>query len=264
MIVYHLKESVDEKLKQRSFSKRDVESILFLSKTLFSAKSRHWSTKLKMTELVWAIKKIAHIIKSSKHSTIIYIDHDVSSVITTIIKLSISSTNRFNMKLMRVFMYFSQFRLNIRHRSEKFNVVSNALSRLSVKKDNITHEALNLNLNHLQSNTQNSKSNQIYAYFTILIEMSTEFRDKIQKEYRKKSRWTKLIKMLKDLNERREKNNHEEFEIDFLWKNELLFHKNKKRLCIVANCEINVFKLAHDQNNHFEHNKVYTKLTDRV
>ncbi len=76
IIMYHLKESVDEKLRQRSFSKRDVESILFLSKTLFSAKSRYWSTELEMTKLVWAIKKIAHMIKSSKHSTIIYIDHE--------------------------------------------------------------------------------------------------------------------------------------------------------------------------------------------
>ncbi len=204
------------------------------------------------------------MIKSSKHSTIIYIDHDVNSIITTIIKLSIFNTNRFNMKLMRVFMYFSQFCLNIRHRSRKFNVVSNALSRLSIKKDNSTHEALNLNLNYLQSNTQSLKNDQIYAYFTILIKMSTKFRSKIQKEYQKESQWTKLIKMLKNLNERREKNNHEKFEIDFLWKNELLFHKNKKRLCIFANCEINVFKLAHDENSYFEHNRVYTKLVDQV
>ncbi len=52
VIMYHLKKDVDEKFRQRSSSKRDVESILFLSKTLFSAKSRYWSTKLEMTELV--------------------------------------------------------------------------------------------------------------------------------------------------------------------------------------------------------------------
>jgi hypothetical protein len=217
-----------------------------------------------MTKLVWAIKKIAHMIKFSKHSTIIYIDHDANSVIATIIKLSIISTNKLNMKLMRAFMYFSQFRLNIRHRSKKFNVISNALSRLSIKKNNNSHEALNLNLDHFQSNIQNSENDLTYAYFTILMKMFSDFRSKIQKKYRKESRWTKLIKMLKSLKKRREKNNHEESEVDFLWKDELLFHKDRKRLCIFANCETNVFKLAHDQNNHFEHNKAYIKWADRV
>jgi hypothetical protein len=70
--------------------------------------------------------------------------------------------------------------------------------------------------------------------------------------------------MLKNLNERREKNTHEEFDVDFLLKNELLFHKNKRRLCIFLNCEIDVFKLAHDQNNHAEHNRTYTRLVDTV
>jgi hypothetical protein len=128
------------------------------------------------------------MIKSSKHSTIIYIDHDVSSVITAVIKLITSSTNRLNMKLIRAFMYLSQFRLNIRHRSEKFNIISDALSRLSVKKNNSSHEALNLNLDHFQSNIEDSENDQIYAYFTILIEMSTDFRSKIQKEYQNENR----------------------------------------------------------------------------
>jgi hypothetical protein len=134
VIMYHLKKDVDEKFLKESLSKRDIESILFLSKTLFKTKSRYWSTELKMTKLIWTIRKIAHMIKSSKHSTIIYTDYEISSVITAIIKLITSSTNRLNMKLIRVFMYLSQFRLNIRHRSKKFNIISDALSRLSIKK----------------------------------------------------------------------------------------------------------------------------------
>ncbi len=75
----------------------------------------------------------------------------------------------------------------------------------------------------------------------------------------------KLIKMLKNLNKRRERNNHEEFELDFMLKNELLFHlKNKRRLCILTNCEIDLFRIAHDENNHAEHNKIYTKLIDQI
>jgi hypothetical protein len=262
IMIYHLKNDI--KFKKNSSSKREMKSIFFLNKTLSFVKSRYWSTELEMTKLVWEIKKIAHMIKFSQHSTIIYIDYDANSVITTTIKLNIISRNKLNMKLMRVFMYLSQFRLNIRHRSKKFNVISNALSRLSIKKDNSLHEALNLNQDHFQSNIQNSENDLTYVYLTILMKMSSNFRSKIQKKYRRESRWTKLIKMLKSLKKRREKNSHEKFEIDFLWKDELFFHKDRKRLCIFANCETNVFKLAHDQNNHFEHNKIYIKLIDRV
>jgi hypothetical protein len=219
-----------------------------------------------MIELVWVVKKIAHMIKSSKHSTIIYIDHDVSSAIATTTKLSTSSTNRLNMKLIRVSMYFSQFRLNIRHRSKKFNVVSDVLSRLSVEKNNSSHEALNLhqNLEHYQFNIEISESDQMYAYVTTLVKMFTNFRAKIQKEYQKKTKWIKLRKMLENLN-KRIKDDQEKFEIDFLLENDLLFHvKEKKRLCIFMNCEIDLFQIAHDENNHAKHNKVYTKLVDQI
>jgi hypothetical protein len=265
VMIYHLKKETD-KFKNSSF-KRDVESILFLSKILFKTEFRYWSTELKMIELIWIVKKIAHMIKSSKHSIVIYIDHEIISVITAIIKLITSSTDRLNMKLIRVFMYLSQFRLNIRHRSEKSNVISDALSKLSVKRNNSSHEALNLNqdLEHYQSDIETSESDQVYVYVTTLVKMFTKFRTKIQKEYQKKTKWMKLIKMLKNLNKRRERDNHEEFELDFMLKDELLFHvKNKKRLCILTNCEIDLFRIAHDENNHVEHNRVYTKLVDQI
>jgi hypothetical protein len=265
VVMYHLRKDVD-KFKNSSF-KRDVESILFLSKTLFKIEFKYWLTKLKMIELVWAIKKITHMIKSSKHSTIIYIDHDVNSIIATIIKLSIFSTNRFNMKLMCVSMYFSQFRLNIRHRSKKFNIISDVLSRLSIKKNNSSHEALNMNVNVDLKNTSMkcSKKDEIYAYAITLVKMFENFRFRIKKEYQMKKKWTSLMLMLENLNKRREKNLQEKIEIDFLLKNNLLFHvKDRKRFCISFNCESEIFELAHDKNNHFEHNKVYAKLVNHV
>ncbi len=264
IMIYHLKN--DEKFKKNSSSKRDVKLILFLSKTSLNARSRYWSTKLKIARLLWAVKKIAHMIKSSKHSTIIYIDHEVSLVITTIIKLSIFSSDRFNMKLIRVFMYLSQLRLNIRYRAEKFNVVSDTLSRLFVKKNYNSHEALDLNQNleHYQFNIEISESDQMYVYVTTLMKMFTNFRTKIQKEYQKKTTWIELLKMLENLS-KRIKSDQEKFEIDFSLKNDLLFHvKNKKRLCILKTCEVNLFRIAHDENNHAEHNKVYTKLVDQI
>jgi hypothetical protein len=267
VIVYHLKKSVDEKFLKESLSKRNIKSILFLSKTLFSAKSRYWSTELKMTELIWTVKKIAHMIKFSKHSIIIYTNHEINSIITTIIKLITSSTDRLNMKLIRVFMYLSQFRLNIRHRSEKFNIISDALSRLSIERDNSAHEALNLNqdLKNFQSNMKCFESDQIYAYFITLVKMFEEFRIKMSENYQKKFKWKNILKMIQNLINKRESNNQKNTDIDFQLKNNLLYHfKNKKRLCISSNCEFNVFELAHDKNNHAKHNRVYSKLIDHV
>jgi hypothetical protein len=180
VMIYHLKN--DEKFKDSS-SKRDVKHILFLNKTLSKTKFRYWSTKLEMTELVWIVKKIAHLIKSSKHSTIIYTNHDVNSTIISVIKLSTSSTNKLNMKLIRAFMYLSQFRLNIKHRSEKSNIVSDVLNRLSMKKNRSFYEALNLNLDHIQSNMKSSKNDRTYVYVTILMKMFKDFRFKIKRRY---------------------------------------------------------------------------------
>jgi hypothetical protein len=130
------------------------------------------------------------MIKSSKHSTIIYTDHDVSSVIAAAIKLITFSVDKLNMKLIRVFTYLSQFRLDVRYRSEKFNIVSDALSRLFVTKDTSSQEALNVDvdLEHFQSGMNSSENDRIYAYVTTLVEMSDQFRSKIKKKYQRESR----------------------------------------------------------------------------
>jgi hypothetical protein len=265
VMIYHFKKNSDEKFTNDSFSKRDIEFILFLSKTLSRAEINYWSIELKMIELMWTVRKIAHMIKSFEHSTIIYIDHDFSSAIAAITKLITFNTNCLNMKLIRAFMYLFQFRLNIRHRSEKFNVISDALSRLSMKKDNNSHEALNLNLNHYQSKMKNSENDQIYAYVITLIEITENFRVKIKENYQLKLKWTNLMSMIQKLFKRREINNERHTEIDFKLEDDLLYHViSRKRLCIFANCETEIFRLAHDQNNHVEHNKIYTTLAKQI
>ncbi len=59
---------------------------------------------------------------------------------------------------------------------------------------------------------------------------------------------------------------HENSKIDFALKNDLIFHikNDKKRLCISFICETDIFELAHDQNNHSDHHRVYFKLIDQI
>lgn len=43
----------------------------------------YWSTKLKIVDIVWVVKKIRHMIESIRKSlTIIYIDHSIAMSIS--------------------------------------------------------------------------------------------------------------------------------------------------------------------------------------
>ena len=60
-----------------------------------------------------------------------YIDHSVVVSISRQINFIISSTNKLNLRLIRVFQYLSMFDFFMRHKAGKINVVFDALSRLS-------------------------------------------------------------------------------------------------------------------------------------
>ena len=77
-------------------------------------------------------------------------------------------------------MYLSQFRLKIKHRFEKFNVVSNALNRLSMKKKSSKKK---LDLKHYIESLKNSENDQIYIYVVTLMKMSKFVKNKIIFEY---------------------------------------------------------------------------------
>ena len=120
------------------------------------------------------------MIRSSKHLTIIYTDHETNSAIVAETKLSTTNINKLNMKFIKAFIYLSQFRIEVRHRLGKFNVVSNALSRLSIK-------SVNKSINNLNIDAENPKTDQIYAYVTTFVKISFEFKKKLIENYAKDS-----------------------------------------------------------------------------
>jgi hypothetical protein len=135
--VYHIKQKRDDMTKSTT-----IELIVFLSKILIFVEKRYWSTKLKMTAVVWIIKKLHHMIRASRHLTIIWTDHSITTVIVKQTKLIIFNTNKLNFRLIRVVMYLSQFELDVRHKSKWDHVISDALSRLS-SFDNSIEKILN-------------------------------------------------------------------------------------------------------------------------
>ena len=260
--MYHLKKEKSEKFKKASF-KKNIDSILFFNKTLTSVETKYWSTKLKIIELVWTIRRIAHLIKTSNNATILYIDHEAIIEIINQTKLNFINIDKQNLKLIRASMYLFQFRLEIRHRFEKFNVIFDVLNRLSMKKKNSKKK---LDLKHYIEFLKNSKNDHIYAYAAILIEMSSFFKKKIFFEYIKEFIWQKIKKMMKNLKTRQKQINNEKFtSIIFRVQNDFIYHtKEKNKLCISIDCEKNVFELIHDWNNHVEHNRIYAKFVEFV
>lgn len=249
-----------------SSTKCEVDSILFLNKMLFDVKIRYWLIELEMTELMWTIRRIFYMIKSSILLTIIYTDNEVNTLIVATTKLSTININKLNMKFIRVSIYLSQFRLDIRHRSRKFNIVSNAISRLSIKSDRSLNDSLNLNFEHFDIALIDSENDQIYAYSKILIEMFKKFRTRIIDEYFKKENWTHVRDMLNKLEKnQKHENSKENIEVNFQLRNELIYHiKNKNRLCISKTCEKDIFQQAHDKNNHSEHHKTYQRIANSI
>ena len=104
IMTYHFKFTssffTDEKYINTS-SCIDVQSIFFMNKFLNLAKKNYWSIELKMTAVVWIMKKFRHMIKSISQIMIIYIDHVVNIFITRQTSFTTSFTNKLNLCLIQ-------------------------------------------------------------------------------------------------------------------------------------------------------------------
>ena len=115
-----------------AFPRTDVQLILFLSKLLNGAEKNYWPTELEVAGIVWVVKRIRHMIEFTKLSpAIIYTDHSAAVSIFKQTTLATSSIDKLNLRLVRASQYLFSFNIAVRHKAGKFNVVSDALSRLS-------------------------------------------------------------------------------------------------------------------------------------
>ena len=130
-MIYHVKNNKNFELSVYSFRK-SIQSILLFGRLLSFAEMKYWLTKLEMTELVWMFRKLKHMIKLFNLSSIIYIDHDASLSIAKQISLTISSTDKLYLRFVKAFEYDQRFDLIIRHKSNRLQLVSNALSRFLI------------------------------------------------------------------------------------------------------------------------------------
>ena len=108
-------------------SRHVIELILFFNRLMTNVETRYWSTKLKIVDIIWMLKKTRYIVKVFNNIIIIYIDHDVVLKITFQTTLFITFTNKLNFRLIRASNYIQRFNLEIRHKFDKQHVVSNVL-----------------------------------------------------------------------------------------------------------------------------------------
>ena len=129
-MIYYMQDDKNEFLNhiiKKNHSK--IQSILFFSKLLTNAETWYWFTKLKITCMIWTVKKIHHIISKFLIETMIWIDY---SIILQILKQTIFSssfTDKLNLCFIWVSQYCSQFEINIWHQFNWLNKVSDALSQ---------------------------------------------------------------------------------------------------------------------------------------
>jgi hypothetical protein len=95
-----------------------------------------------------------------------------------------------NLRLIRVFQFLSQFsNLKIRHKSRKYHLISETLSRLqSFNKENLSNDHAELNELFVE--------HVIYVYNTILMKLNSEFRAKVIEKYFKDETWRRIIRTI--------------------------------------------------------------------
>ena len=272
-MVYHVKKDVAE-----GFARTDVQPILFLSKMLNQAELNYWPTELEVAGLVWVVKKVRHMVESTKRPTIIYTDHSAAVPISKQASLTTSSTDKLNLRLVRASQYLSSFDLVVKHKAGKSNVVPDALSRLkgTPTPDDATGV---LDALHTSMATEayaeegfsrrRDKTCDVPVFHVTLVEMSDLFKQRLVKEYEKDDQWSKLLSMLQRLSKGESVEDEERKRgIRFKLREGLIYYTNfddgRERLCVPNSMEAEIFQLAHDRQYHGGYHRSYERVAGSI
>ena len=294
-MIYHLK--VDINLDK--FKRSDIELILFLSRMLSEIEIKYWSTELKMCDFVWVVRRVRHMIETIKNTIVMFTDYAINIFIVKQITMNSSNTNKFNLRLVRVSIYLSQFRFEMKYKSEKNHIVFDVLFRLTSKNEEIERSLENIFDfdNYHEDIVDLFDDSNCYVFQDILIVMSKKFKKEIKNDYQQEKMWRNMIAMLKSLTTRVKKKNknltiqfslfveeavnneniNEQDENDAksifkklrtninfaLNENEIIYHidDDSRRSCISIFVKRKIFRLAHDENYHSEVHRNYDKIS---
>ena len=193
-IVYHV---LNDSFSDVTYSRTIIQSIMFFNRCLNDVEKNYWSTKLKIVDIVWIIRKIKHIIKSIEiFSIIIYIDHFVVVFISRQIIFIIFNNDKLNLRFVRISQYLFDFNLFVKHKIDKTNVMSNVLFKLQI--DVIIIDKIDVFeslYEHILKFTQTNLILKTFLYFhhVTLIEMSNDFKIRFKQTYQNDEHWFKIL-----------------------------------------------------------------------
>ncbi len=283
-MIFHVKKNSNESI---IFNKSNIEFIMFLSKILTTAKTRYWSIELKIIDVIWIVKKVRHLIKSFRKSlTMIFTNH---SAIAEIIKqtfLISFNTNKLNLRLIRASQYLFALLIDIKIKSDKFHIISNALSRFfsimnidqssTDEKNVLKNLQYNLDamlvqsINEIDTLFYNTKFTRIHEYLDIyfeqeecFIEMTNVYRQVLLDVYTTNTQWNKIREKLQT-----RKNTINIFnDMNFTLKNNFIYYESKnksEKLCISWSMKKDVYKMTHNDNHHCEFHRTYARIAESL
>ncbi|SLM35365.1 reverse partial [Lasallia pustulata] len=230
---------------------------MFLSKLLSTAESHYWPTELEMAGLVWAIKKLRHLVDSTVKPVIIYTDHSTITSIAKQTSLSSSNTDKLNNRLIQASQYLAQFDIDVRYKPGKHHLVPHALSQLPVlggimdPKSNILDGLTEVDamlVEAIEVLFMLERYNDQGAFNVTLVEMGDELKNRLKQAYMTDKRWSKIWEEIKG----KDSAPTAAFP-DFCMHNDLIYlidHDKRERLVVPKTLEKEVFELSHDSSNH--------------
>ena len=160
-----------------------LQPILFLSRLLTLAERNYWPTKLKIVGFVWVIRKVRHVVESSRVKVIIQTDHRaIFNILNQSSITSTTSTMQINVRLVRTSQFLRQFRLIVRHKPGKKHILPDALSRLASANTNLPSQDITY-----------SELDALFAYNATLVAMNEDLAQHIVESYESDPWWVKIL-----------------------------------------------------------------------
>jgi hypothetical protein len=279
IMIFHVKNDFAQKI---MFNWSNIEFIMFFNKILISIETRYWFIELEMIVIIWVMKKIRHLIKTFQvFLTMIFIDHAFAFDIVKQTSLNITNFDKLNLRLIRVSQYLSSMKIEIRVRSKKFHVISNALSRLinvtnkknSSNTNDDTFEDLDIIFLRFVERKQKSTYdvhfmhvvNTLNVYLEeeiFLIEMINEFQKFFKKIYIQNTKWAKLLIKFRD-----RRNSDDAKNIDFSLRDDFIYYTSIEKsfkFCILWFIKRNIYRIIHDDHHHCDFHRVYARVIESL